>query len=173
MAQFLTRISLALGAFASLALVACDSATPGADSLGDPDAATTGDVRADGTTADTATPGDDVAAADVPYVVPNPDGKQHGEPCIDAAECQFLACIDAPSLTGGAFKICTKDCSEGPNAPCNLEGTDFTCARTSASAGDDLTAFCTRSCASLSDCPPGYGSCRQVSYSALKLCTVP
>jgi hypothetical protein len=150
MAQLVTRLLTALVLASCLAVGACDSAKDVGDS-------------------DVAAALDDQAATDVPYVVPNPDGKVHGEPCTDASECRFQQCIAAPSLTKGAFRICTKYCGEGPGSGCDLEGREFTCVRFSAYSGDDLDAFCVKTCATVAECPAGYTGCGIVG--ALKVCT--
>ncbi|MBP7126021.1 hypothetical protein KBD49_06625 [Myxococcota bacterium] len=106
------------------------------------------------------------------YTVPNPSGKGHGEPCQQDAECQFLRCIEAPTVTGGLFRICSKDCASGPFAPCSLEGTGYLCLRTSPSAGNDLVSFCGLLCEDADQCPPEYGDCRVV-VGAQKTCAVP
>lgn len=106
------------------------------------------------------------------YEVPNPSGKGHGEPCQQDAECQFLRCIAAPTVTGGQFRICSKDCASGPFAACTLEGADYLCLRTSPSAGNEIVSFCGRLCDDPDQCPPEYGDCRVV-VGALKTCAVP
>jgi len=165
-----TRVAGVLVLACCLGIAACDSASS-TDVVSTPDDTATADVADTGRdVADDSATGDDTPAVDVPYDVPNPTGKAHGEICTADAECRFNRCIAAPSLTAGLFKICTKNCSEGPNAPCALEGKDFTCARFSANSGDDLAAFCVPICTSVADCPEGgYTGCSAVG-AALKVC---
>ncbi len=147
MAGFLAAAVLAFAGAAG-----CDS-----DSGDDPDAGRE----------DASISGDDGVG---PEVV-NPEGKLHGQPCTLDSECRFARCISAPSVTGGAFKICSKDCGSGTGGECNREGADYTCMRFSAYSGDDLSAFCAVSCASAGDCPTGYTACSvPPSGTALKVC---
>jgi hypothetical protein len=106
---------------------------------------------------------------DVPYVVPNPDGLDHGEPCQSDDECKFELCHVSPNITAGSFGICTKSCGSGGSA-CNLEGDEFVCARFSASMGESPAEFCVLACASLADCPDGYTDCKVPTGQARKVC---
>jgi len=149
------------------ALWACgSSSTPSGDDPGTstPDGRDVAVVLDDGGTPEEEVPGT--------YDVPNPSGKGHGEPCQQDSECQFLRCIAAPTVTGGQFRICSKDCSSGPYAPCSLEGPKYLCLRTSPSEGNDLVSFCGLLCSDSSQCPPEYGDCRIV-VGAQKTCAVP
>lgn len=149
-----------------LTLGGCDSSSGDPGDPGDPGTSRP-DVGDIATTSDEAE-GEDPGA----YVVPNPSGKGHGEPCQQDAECQFLRCIAAPTVTGGQFRICSKDCASGPFAACTLEGPDFLCLRTSPSAGNDIVSFCGQLCSDAGQCPPEYGDCRVV-VGAQKTCAVP
>jgi hypothetical protein len=169
MAELVKRALLASAL--ALGLCACDSGDGGTDA-GTDDVLNPADPGKEANI--TPDPGADLAVADVPYVVPNPDGKAHGEVCTSDADCWFERCIAAPSVTGGAFRICTKDCSSGPNAPCALESAttgQYTCVRFSGSSGDDLSSFCMPTCSSAADCPTGYDDCRIVA-GALKTCAM-
>lgn len=120
-----------------------------------------------------------ISSGDVPYEVPNPNGKLHGEPCETAEECAFNTCYKAKSVTKGTFSICTKDCtgSSSELSICSKDDTattHYTCARFGPSSGEDMLNYCVPGCSSVDDCTaldPRYNACGYL-VGAKKFCYV-
>ncbi len=120
----------------------------------------------------------DAGGGDVPYTQPNPNGKSHGSPCTTDAECLFNTCYKAKTVTGGAWGICTKDCTGGgPGSECDLDNTateQFTCLRLGASSGESMLNYCVAVCASVDTCTAidaRYTAC-DYPFGAKKFCLV-
>jgi hypothetical protein len=112
--------------------------------------------------------------------VTNEAGGVHGDTCDSDDDCRYGTCISSPLVTGGAFKICTKQCNCGENSECSsdgkVDGFESTCLRFGLSVYPDepMTAFCQRECLSVADCKSFselYTDCRVV-VGATRVCTV-
>jgi hypothetical protein len=112
--------------------------------------------------------------------VANEEGGVHGDICDSDDDCRYGTCFSSPLITGGTFKICTKQCNCGENSECSsdgkVEGFESTCLRFGVSVYPDepMTAFCQRECSSVADCKSFselYTDCRVV-VGATRVCTV-
>jgi len=122
---------------------------------------------------------DGVCSFDANAII-HPDGGVHGDECETSEDCEYGTCVSSPMVTGGLFKICTKQCNCGENSECSadgkVDGFESTCLRFGPSSYPDepLTAFCQRECLSVSDCKSFselYTDCR-VTVGATRVCTV-
>lgn len=89
----------------------------------------------------------------------NENGKLHGEGCLSDNECKYGRCVNAPIVTGGAFKICTKDCTCGALSECdddNTENGTYQCMRLSPSDPEPITNMCVPIC-------PGEDFCKSIN----------
>ena len=105
--------------------------------------------------------GGDPAGCEDP-VLSNPNGLGHGQVCEQDADCEYGRCVASPAITGGAFKVCTKDCSCGANSDCGVDlspagvdpsqATAGECIRFPQKSSEPIISMCLPPCQSVSDC---------------------
>ena len=120
------------------------------------------------------------------YVRPDPGpgpkdvpetGRLHGWACTKDDQCRYGTCYDAPNITHGAFKICTKDCNEPSNGSCYNDDTDtvhFTSLRWGTFHPEEtIHCYCVPKCETVSDCKqidPRYNACQRTYTGTWKVC---
>jgi len=107
----------------------------------------------------------------------NRTGRIHGISCTDNQQCKYNTCYSSPNITGEAFMICTKDCTDVSLGTCgddDANGIHYTAVRWGQYHPEEkLTCMCVPSCNNLSECTaidPRYNACKYPGTGARNVC---